>query len=178
MDSLTLRSPRCAARAGGLDLGARPRSLEFAWASDGLADEVLRAVRVPEDSRRFAYHHRGLSAYLLTIDWGKFTPVEKTLGSTERLSRARVRALSILHPEYALEPELFALYMWPASPSWRGASPGRGACLKARGFLARLRAEGLADLRAIARDAGEGYVVTPEGERLAIDPARVASATT
>ena len=55
--------------------------------------------------------------------------------------------------------------MWPASPSWRAKSPGRGVYLKARSFLARLEAEGLvASHRA---GSGESYRITPEGERLA-----------
>jgi hypothetical protein len=55
--------------------------------------------------------------------------------------------------------------MWPTSPSWRAVSPGRGAYLKARSFLARLRAEGLV---ASEREGPcERYRVTPEGEHLA-----------
>ena len=66
---------------------------------------------------------------------------------------------------HALDPQLFAHYMWPTSPSWRASSPGRGAYLKARSFLARLRADGLV---ASDRDRpGLSYRVTPEGERLA-----------
>jgi hypothetical protein len=84
--------------------------------------------------------------------------------SPRRLSHPRTRALSILHPVHALDARLFAHYMWPASPSWRAASPGRGAYLKARSFLARLEAEGL-----VARDPAGGkprYRVTRLGERL------------
>jgi hypothetical protein len=54
--------------------------------------------------------------------------------------------------------------MWPASPSWRGRFPGRGAYQKARSFLRRLEAEGLA--ASDDRGRGEVYRVTYEGEVL------------
>ena len=66
---------------------------------------------------------------------------------------------------HALDPKLFAHYMWPTSPSWRSNSPGKGAYLGAFSFLSRLKAEGLV---ASDRPGGsEGYVVTPKGEFLA-----------
>lgn len=103
--------------------------------------------------------------------------------SPTRLTPARARALAILHPVHALDAQLFAHYMWPASPSWRARNPGRGAYLKARSFLARLEREGLV-VGDRTRD-GPAYRVTPEGERLALrahrpvgvrEPARVRSA--
>ena len=82
------------------------------------------------------------------------------------LSPHRRRALNILHPEHPLHPEIFAHYMWPASPSWRRASrPGQGIHLKARTFLARLQREGLAELRVDAAGGSPGYVLTEGGER-------------
>jgi hypothetical protein len=86
-----------------------------------------------------------------------------------------VRALAILHPVHALDARLFAHYMWPASPSWRAACPGRGAYLKARSFLVGMEAEGL-----VVSDPGGGsprYRVTREGERrlqraLGLEPER------
>ncbi len=80
-------------------------------------------------------------------------------------SAARERALSILHPVHLLEPEVFAHYMWPLSPSWQRADAGQGIRRKAQSFLARLRREGLVESRA-TESGGEGYVVTPEGMRL------------
>ena len=85
--------------------------------------------------------------------------------STLRITAARARALSILHPIHAMDPYLFAHYMWPASSSWRGQFPGRGAYLKARDFLKRLEADGL--VASDDRGRGEGYRVTYEGEALA-----------
>ena len=86
--------------------------------------------------------------------------------ATSHPSPARDRALSILHPVHPLAAEEFAHYMWPLSPSWRRAQPGRGIRSKAKGFLARLRRDGLVESR-----SGElgvaGYVVTPDGIRLA-----------
>jgi hypothetical protein len=87
------------------------------------------------------------------------------MSTTPKITPPRARALSILHPMHALDPCLFAHYMWPASPSWRGRSPGRGAYLKARSFLARLEAEGL--VAADPQDQERGYRVTREGEQLA-----------
>jgi hypothetical protein len=55
--------------------------------------------------------------------------------------------------------------MWPASSSWRGRFPGRGAYQKARSFLRRLEAEGLA-AASDDRGRGEVYRVTHEGEVL------------
>lgn len=84
--------------------------------------------------------------------------------SVVRLTRARVRALRILHPVHALDAELFAHYMWPDSPSWRAARPGRGARLKARSFLARLERDGL-----VIREpggGGRGYRLSRAGEQL------------
>jgi len=94
-----------------------------------------------------------------------------------------MRALVILHPVHALDAELFAHYMWPTSPSWRSRRPGRGAYLKARGFLARLERAGL-----VARDRASdrpAYRLTREGECLVLgalgptglrEPARAGSA--
>lgn len=89
----------------------------------------------------------------------------RSVDSPVSISPPRARALSILHPTHALEPEVFAHYMWPTSPSWHGTTPGRGAYLKARSFLARLEAEGLVS----PQREGGGYVVTADGERLAPD---------
>ena len=85
--------------------------------------------------------------------------------STLEITAARARALSILHPIHEIDPCLFAHYMWPASSSWRGRSPGRGAYLKARGFLRRLEADGL--VTSDNRSQGGGYRVTYDGEALA-----------
>ena len=84
--------------------------------------------------------------------------------STSKITAARARALSILHPIHEIDPCLFAHYMWPASSSWRGRSPGRGAYMKARSFLRGLEAEGL--VASDDRGQGEGYRVTHEGEVL------------
>jgi len=98
---------------------------------------------------------------------GPLTPaVRENLHSCEipaRTSPARARALTILHPVHAIDPVRFAHYMWPVSPSWLTATPGRGAYLKARAFLALLAAEGLAQVLADSN----GYALTPEGDRLA-----------
>ncbi len=81
-------------------------------------------------------------------------------------SPARDRALSILHPCRPLTTEEFAHYMWPTSPSWQRAEPGRGIRSKALSFLACLRREGLVEPRSV--ESGQaGYVVTPDGVRLA-----------
>lgn len=85
--------------------------------------------------------------------------------STLKITAARARALSILHPIHAIDPRLFAHYMWPASSSWRSRFPGRGAYLKARGFLRRLEADGL--VASDARGSGERYRMTHQGEILA-----------
>ena len=85
--------------------------------------------------------------------------------STQQITAARAHALSILHPIHAMDPCLFAHYMWPASSSWRSRFPGRGAYLKARSFLRRLEADGL--VASDGRDSGGGYRVTPEGEVMA-----------
>lgn len=85
-------------------------------------------------------------------------------GSPGRLSAARVRALCILHPQHPLDPELFAHYMWPTSPSWHARHPGRGAYLKARSFLSRLESEGL--VTAERAEGCKAYRVSPLGERL------------
>lgn len=84
-----------------------------------------------------------------------------------RITPARARALTILHPLYPLDARLFAHYMWPTSASWWARRPGRGAYLRARGFLGRLEAEGL-----VVRDAGgpPRYRLSPAGEQLAGSP--------
>ncbi len=85
------------------------------------------------------------------------------------ISAARQRALDVLHRRYPMETEIFALYMWPMSPSWRThRNPrGRGIRLKAGAFLSRLAEDGLAELRCSETGQPLGYVVTPEGERVA-----------
>ncbi len=77
---------------------------------------------------------------------------------------ARDRALSILHPIYPLEAEVFAHYMWPLSPSWQRPNPGRGIRRKAAGFLARLSREGLVEIRSDGSGLA-GYVLTTDGIR-------------
>lgn len=76
----------------------------------------------------------------------------------------RDRALSILHPIYPLEAEVFAHYMWPLSPSWQRVKPGRGIRRKAASFLARLRREGLVEIRSDG-SGSLGYVLTSDGVR-------------
>jgi hypothetical protein len=85
--------------------------------------------------------------------------------STPEITAARARALSILHPIHEIDSCLFAHYMWPASSSWRGRLPGRGAYLKARSFLRRLEADGLVASEDRGRE--KAYRVTHEGEALA-----------
>jgi hypothetical protein len=78
----------------------------------------------------------------------------------------RLRALSILHPEHPLRPEIFAHYMWPTSPSWtRSSRAGHGIRLKASTFLAGLQRDGLAELRRGDPDGSPGYFLTEGGER-------------
>jgi hypothetical protein len=85
------------------------------------------------------------------------------------MGNPRHRALSILHPDYPLEPEIFAHYMWPISPSWNRASrPGRGIRLKASTYLARLQRDGLAERRAAGEAAG--YVLSSLGQRALAQP--------
>jgi hypothetical protein len=81
------------------------------------------------------------------------------------LTRARSRALSLLHAEFPLPPNIFAHYMWPESKSWsRGHQPGRAIRAKASTFLARLEQDGL-----VARLCDEtqlehhGYVISQMG---------------
>ncbi len=82
--------------------------------------------------------------------------------SARSSSQARARALSILHPVYPREAELFAHYMWPLSPSWRRPNPGRAIQRKAASFLAGLSREGLVEVR--SGDSGPpGYVLTSDG---------------
>ena len=90
----------------------------------------------------------------------------RSTGTAARPSAARDRALSILHPVHPLPIEEFAHYMWPLSPSWQRAQPGRGIRSKAKSFLARLSREGLGESLA-GETGGAGYVVTPDGIRLA-----------
>jgi hypothetical protein len=96
------------------------------------------------------------------------------------ISAARRRALDVLNSRNPMETVIFALYMWPMSPSWRNrrsgqsrqshpnAPVGRGICLKAGAFLSLLVKDGLSELR--HDDAGQplGYVLTPEGVRVAL----------
>jgi hypothetical protein len=85
-----------------------------------------------------------------------------------RLTPARARALAILHPVHALDARLFAHYMWPTSSSWGARRPGRGVYLRARGFLARLEAEGL-----VVRDESPTprYRLSPAGAQRALEEA-------
>ena len=82
------------------------------------------------------------------------------------LNPARRRALDILHPEYTLEPEIFAHYMWPLSPSWtRPSRPGGAIRGKAATFLARLFRDGLVERH--GGDSGDTlrYTLSPTGAR-------------
>jgi hypothetical protein len=82
------------------------------------------------------------------------------------ISPNRLRALSILHPEHPLPPEIFAHYMWPISPSWtRGSRAGHGIRLKAATFLAGLQRDGLAEFRRGDPEGSAGYFLTEDGER-------------
>lgn len=88
------------------------------------------------------------------------------------LTASRRRALSILHPEYPLAPEIFAHYMWPTSvrgPQARAAV--RGLRRRAGSLLAELERAGLAR-RCEAGAAAGGYVLTPWGEHAADSPDR------
>jgi hypothetical protein len=88
------------------------------------------------------------------------------------LTASRRRALSILHPEYPLAPEIFAHYMWPTSEHWlKEQEAVRGLRRKAGWLLADLERAGLAR-RCRAGAAAEGYVLTPWGEHAADPPAR------
>lgn len=87
------------------------------------------------------------------------------------LSNARLRALGVLSESHPLDTQLFALYMWPTSSSWRSDTPahvGRGICLKAGSFLARLVKDGLAELRRNEQGQSLGYVLTAAGQRAAV----------
>jgi len=88
------------------------------------------------------------------------------------LTASRRRALSILHPEYPLAPEIFAHYMWPTSASGL-VEPNalRGLRRRAGSLLAELERAGLARRCGTGAAAG-GYVLTPWGEHAADPPAR------
>ncbi|MBW2543737.1 MAG: hypothetical protein JRF15_16775 [Deltaproteobacteria bacterium] len=86
------------------------------------------------------------------------------------LTESSRRALSILHPEYPLAPEIFAHYMWPTSECWlKRRDAVRGIRREAGRLLAGLERDGLAR-RCGAGSAGDGYVLTPWGEYAADPP--------
>jgi hypothetical protein len=95
----------------------------------------------------------------------------RNAGSCTVMSQARRRALDVLSLNHPLETQLFALYMWPMSASWRCDKPsqvGRGICLKAGSFLSNLVRDGLAELRRNETGQLLGYVLTQEGHRVSI----------
>ena len=80
------------------------------------------------------------------------------------LSTARSRALSLLHSEYPIHPDVFAHYMWPESTSWsRDHQPGRAIRAKANTFLAQLERDGLARRCGETNAEPEGYVISSRG---------------
>ena len=96
-------------------------------------------------------------------------------GSPRRatLTESSRRALSILHPDYPLAPEIFAHYMWPTSESWvKEQETVRAIRLKAGLFLADLERDGLARHCGAGPSSVQGYVLTPWGEHAADPPAR------
>jgi hypothetical protein len=96
-------------------------------------------------------------------------PIVRSAGSRTMMNEARRRALDVLSLNHPLETQLFALYMWPMSSSWRCPAPGRvgrGICLKAGSFLSCLVRDGLAELRRNETGQSLGYVLTQEGHRV------------
>jgi hypothetical protein len=80
------------------------------------------------------------------------------------LSTARSRALSLLHSEYPIHPDIFAHYMWPESSSWSSNDqPGRAIRAKANTFLARLERDGLVTRCGDPDTKCEGYVISSRG---------------
>jgi hypothetical protein len=89
------------------------------------------------------------------------------------LTESARRALSILHPDYPLAPELFAHYMWPTSKRWlKEQEAVRGIRLEAGLLLADLERDGLARRCGMEASSDEGYVLTPWGEHAMDPPAR------
>ena len=89
------------------------------------------------------------------------------------LTESSRRALSILHPDYPLDPALFAHYMWPTSESsLKERQAVRDVRLKAGLLLADLERDGLARRCGAVPGSTEGYVLTPWGERATDPPAR------
>jgi hypothetical protein len=89
------------------------------------------------------------------------------------LTESSRRALSILHPDHPLAPEIFAHYMWPTSESWvKEHEAVRAIRLEAGLLLADLERDGLARHCGVGPGSAEGYVLTAWGEYAADIPAR------
>jgi hypothetical protein len=89
------------------------------------------------------------------------------------LTESSRRALSILHANYPLVPEIFAHYMWPTSENWvKEQEALREIRLKAGLLLANLERDGLARCCGDGHGSVQGYVLTTWGEHAADPPAR------